>query len=71
MKLEQLRRNLLEVPEDERLHFFGSYYDLRNQDLEKVVVKVPKKRAKGKKPSERKIGVTPDQLAMLRKIGLV
>jgi hypothetical protein len=61
----------MEVPEDERLHFFGSYYDLRSRDLEKVVVKVAKKRAKGKKPSERKIGVTPDQLAMLRKIGLV
>lgn len=71
MKLEQLRRNLMEVPEDERLHFFGSYYEARNRDLEQVVVKVPKKRAKGKKKSERKIGVTPDQLEMLRKLGLV
>jgi hypothetical protein len=71
MKLEQLRRNLLEVPEGERLHFFSAYYEGRNRDLEKVVIKVPEKRAKGKKPSERKICVTPDQLATLRKLGLV
>ena len=71
MKLEQLRTNFLEASDEQRLELFTGYYARRQKDLEQVVIKVPKKRAKGKKPSERKIPVTPDQLQMLRKLGLV
>jgi len=71
MKLEQLRTNFLEVSDAQRLELFTSYYARREKDLEQVVVKVPKKRAAGKKPSERKIPVTPTELQMLKKLGLI
>lgn len=71
MKLEDLRPNFLEVSEEERCALFDSYCAQRIKDLESTVVEIPKKRAKGKKRSERKIPVSPEQLDLLRKLGLV
>jgi len=71
MKLEQLRKNFLTSSEAEQEEIFHRYCLIRQRDLDQVVVKVPLKRAVGKRISERKIPVTPDQLELLRKIGLV
>lgn len=71
MRLEQLRPNFLEVSDEERLALFTTYYARRTKDLEQSVVKIKGKKAKGKKRSERKIPVSPEQLDLLRKLGLV
>lgn len=71
MRLEDLKPTFLGVSLEERRAIFTSYYERREVELESEVVKLPKKAAKGKTKSERKIPVNPEQLDLLRKLGLV
>lgn len=71
MKLENLRPNFLEMSDEERFANFEFYCRQRLRDLEERVIEVPKKQAKERKKSDRKIPVTPEELSLLRKIGLI
>lgn len=74
MKIEQLRPNLYEIPRDEAFQLFEQYYARRARDLVEVVVKITKPRktkAKGKRKKKDEVTVSPSDLEMLKKLGLV
>ncbi len=74
MKLEQLRPNLYELPRDEGFKLFEEYYERRTIDLEMmtVVISKPRKKAvKRKKKKKDEVTVSPSDLEMLKKLGLV
>jgi hypothetical protein len=76
MKLEQLRPNLAELPMDEAFRLFSAYYDKRSEDLRLLTVELikPRKKASPAKKKEKKkkdeITITPEDLEMLKKLGL-
>ena len=74
MKIEQLRPNLYELPRDEAFKLFREYYEKRSMDLEMmtVVIDKPKKKRKAvKRKKKDEVTVSPSDLAMLKKIGLI
>lgn len=74
MKLEQLRPNIGELPEDEAYLLFNVYYEKRRVDISRpVVVPNKKKAATGKKkdPKEKALKLTAEQKDALRKLGLI
>ena len=74
MKIEQLRPNLYTLPRDEAFQLFIKYCDIRVMDLEAMTVvisKPKKKRAKGKKKKKDEVTVSPSDLELLKKLGLV
>lgn len=74
MRIEQLRPNLYEIPRDKAFQLFEEYYNRRARDLVEVVVKITKPRktkAKGKRKKKDEVTVSPSDLEMLKKLGLV
>ena len=79
MKLEQLRPNLCELPTDQAYNFFLSYVQKRAIDLKEVLV-TPRKvktesskaeiKRKVKKKTEE-VALSPEQLTVLKKLGLL
>jgi hypothetical protein len=77
--LEQLRPNLLELPYEEALHLFTEYYHKRERDLTLIQI-TPTTTARKAKASnstapkakkEKTVTVSSDQLALLKKLGLI
>jgi len=74
MKIEQLRPNIGTLPADEAFHLFNDYCFRRIQDLEMSIVmidKPKKKKAKGPKAKPDEVKVSPADLEILKKLGLV
>lgn len=75
MKLEQLRPNLAELPMDDAFRLFSAYYDKRSEDLRLLTVELikPKKKTAAKKTAKKKkdeVTITPEDLEVLKKLGL-
>ena len=73
-RLEHLRRNILDMTEEERIRFITEYRERRFKEITAVVVKVSGKRAskKGETGSkDKKIAVTPEQLRQLKALGVI
>ena len=74
MKLEQLRPNICELPGQEAYELFLAYYNKRQEDLDSVVV-TPKKLASSTKKRIKKkkdeVSVSPHELELLKKVGLI
>lgn len=74
MKIEQLRPNLYELPRDEGFKLFEEYYEKRTMDLEMMTVIIDKPRKKKVTAVRKKkdeVTVSPSDLEMLKKLGLV
>lgn len=74
MKIEQLRPNLYELPRDEGFKLFEEYYEKRSIDLELMTVVIDKPRRKKaliKKKKKDEVTVSPSDLEILKKLGLV
>ena len=74
MRIEQLRPNLYELPEAEAFKLFEEYCERRIMDLEAmtvIITKPKKKRVKGKRKKKDEVTVSPSDLEMLKKLGLV
>lgn len=70
MQLKDLYQDFNELSEEQQLHFFERYYLKRNQDLSKQVI-IVKRKAQTRKKRDKKIPVTPEQVTVLRKLGLI
>lgn len=75
MKLEQLRPNLGELPEDKAFALFVDYCERREKDLEQLTVTPKavgrKKAAGGKKKKKDEVTVSKADLEILKQLGLV
>jgi hypothetical protein len=74
MRIEELRPNLYTLPQDEAFKLFTEYYERRSIDLEMlsvIITKPKKKAAKRKKKKKDEVTVSPSDLEMLKKLGLV
>lgn len=74
MKIEQLRPNLAELPVEEAFPLFEEYYERRTMELEMMTVmltKPKKKKATTKSKKKDEVTVSPSDLEMLKKLGLV
>ena len=72
--LEDLRPNLLEMSFEEASVLFQQYTIKREYDLQRVTItpKTTGKKATGKKkPKGKQVKVNQEQLALLRKLGLI
>jgi len=66
-----MKKDLLDMSESERLQFFEGYWNKRAKDLlETVVAKVKTSKEPGMS-RDKKIYVKPEQLALLKRLGLV
>ena len=73
MKLEQIRPCFTHMTPEEQESFFCQYYERRNQDLKESIIAIPRKSAT-KSPGrtkDKKVSVTPEQLALLKKMGFI
>lgn len=70
MKLEQLRTNIIEMTDEESVLFMTEYTLERANDLLLQYTPVYKPQPE-RKPKEKKVAVTPEQLELLQKLGLV
>ncbi len=73
MLFEQLHTNILDLSDEERITKFKEYAENRERELTMVQIKVKKKKSPGakKKKGSRVIAVSPEQLEILRKVGLI
>lgn len=72
MLFKELYPNILSMSAESFQSFFSSYREKRQRDLDSEVIKVKaKKKSSTGSSTERKIAVTPDQLKLLREIGLI
>lgn len=73
MKLEQIRPCFTYMTLEEQESFFCQYYERRNQDLKESIIAISSKKA-AKLPGrtkDKKVSVTPEQLALLKKMGFI
>lgn len=59
---------------EEQESFFCQYYERRNQDLKESIIAIPTKKSSTKSPGrtkDKKVSVTPEQLVLLKKMGLI
>lgn len=76
MKLEQLRPNLAELPEDDAFNLFNEYYERRSEDMQLLEVKLiqPGRKKKASTPKKKKkkdeVTISPADLELLKKMGL-
>lgn len=72
--LEQLRVNLAEIPRGEASVLFLEYYHKRERELQEVKI-TPKRTKKTSSPKKGKhdklVTVSQDQIAILKKLGLI
>ncbi|MCK5015679.1 MAG: hypothetical protein KAS32_01290 [Candidatus Peribacteraceae bacterium] len=74
MRIEQLRPNLYELSVDEGFKLFEEYYERRSMDLEMmtvIITKPKKKKVAVKKKKKDEVTVSPSDLEILKKLGLV
>ncbi len=73
MKIEQLRPNLYELSADEAFTLFEHYYERRLLDLEMmtVIINRPKKKKSTRRKKKDEVIVSPSDLKLLRKLGLI
>lgn len=72
MKLADLNQNFQMMQPNEQAAFFSSYRSKRQEDLEKVIIKLQSKRKKSTGAGKgKKIPVTVEQLDLLKKLGLI
>ena len=76
MRIEELRPNLFKLPTDEAFKLFEEYYERRGRDLVEMVVRLKnprraKVKIKGKRKKKDEVTVSPSDLEMLKKLGLI
>jgi hypothetical protein len=74
MKLENIRTNFSFMEEEEKRQFFLTHFDSRKFDLEStqlVEVKTKQSKKSSYKKKNDTLTVTPEQLEMLKLLGLV
>jgi hypothetical protein len=74
MKLENIRTNFSFMEEEEKRQFFLTHFDNRKFDLEStqlVEVKTKQSKKSSSKKKNDTLTVTPEQLEMLKLLGLV
>lgn len=69
MRFEQLKPNFLDMEFDEQLSFITNYCEERTKDLNQTTVVVEKKASS--KARDKQIKLNPEQLKLLRQLGLV
>ena len=71
MKFETLRPDFLQLSDSDRFQFFAAYRSKRHTDLvENTIAKVTVQKERTKGQTDKKISVTKEQLAALRRMGL-
>lgn len=70
MKLEQLRTNILDMTDEESVLFMIQYSQERANDLTVQYTPIPRPERKTK-TKEKQVAVTPEQLELLQKLGLI
>ena len=72
MQLQDMKTDFLMMEDAERTAFVLQYTEQRRLDLEQATVKLKSKSKGGKKKAAPKtMKVTPEQLALMKKLGLV
>ena len=72
MQLTEMKANFLDMGNSERTAFIMFYTQVRRKDMEQSEVIIKAKNVKGERKSTPKtVKVTPDQLALMQKLGLV
>lgn len=72
MRFPDLRTNILHMSQDEALFFIASYQTARTKEISSTLsLAKPKKTDKSSNGKQKSIKVTPEQLTLLRKMGLI
>jgi len=72
MRFQDLHENFHEMEIEERMNFFLGYITKRDQDLQTVTVITKQSKAKkGKKIKDKTVQVTPEQMKLLKSLGLI
>lgn len=73
MRFEQLKKNFLDMEFDEQLGFITSYTEKRLQELNQISLSLDTTKAKKSpaKSKDKQIKLNPDQLRLLKQLGLV
>ena len=76
MKFEELHQGIHSMTDNERRSFLLSYFEKREVDLLSVPVKKTKDKTepplrRKSKLKDKSISVTPEELALLKKLGLI
>ena len=72
MKLEDMKRNLIDMEHEERYAFLLSYFEVRNKVLQEVQVKMNTRKSPGEgKKKEKLVTVSSNQLTLLKQLGLI
>jgi len=72
MRLHDLYADFMEMSEEEQLSFFHDFYEERSRVLqETILVKAKTPKSPTARKQDKKLTVTPDQLILLRRLGLV
>lgn len=69
MRFEQLKPNFLTMEFDEQLSFITAYCEGRTRDLSQTTVVIEKKPSS--KARDKQIKLNPEQLKLLKQLGLV
>lgn len=71
MQFQDLKENFHEMDIDDRMKFFLMYITARETDLSVVTVKTKQGKKKGSKKKDKTVQVTPEQMKLLKSLGLI
>ena len=71
MKLQNLNQNFQTMPPNEQAIFFAQYAKNRQEELNKVIIKLQSKKRSTGSGKGKKIPVTVEQLDLLKELGLI
>ena len=71
MKLEGMKKSLIEMEHEERYAFLLSYFETRNREIQEVQVKMSTRASGPRKKKEKLVTVSSNQLTLLKQLGLI